>query len=147
MICVVASGRLDAVPDEVLAAFGIPAVIDFSLLERPAGLPLAIVAVDALQWCQALPATLDQLAGQPEIDQLLARALIYRHVTEIIRHAGTPGIDTVARAGKPVTDLILARLAGLRLRPDASNAVSHRCPRIRPARYVSWRDDRTGVAG
>ena len=27
-----------------------PAVIDFSPLERPAGLPLAVVAVDALQW-------------------------------------------------------------------------------------------------
>jgi len=88
-----------------------PAVIDFSPLERPAGLPLAVVAVDALQWHQALPQVLDQLADEPELDQLLARALIYRHVTEIVRHAGTPGIDTVARAGRPVTDLVLARLA------------------------------------
>jgi len=160
---VAASESLDAVPGEVLAAFGVagvvpvrlrgspagqlagqvrdllaalrpvrlpsqlihadlagnvlfadgmpPAVIDFSPLERPAGLPLAIVAVDALQWHQALPGALDQLAGEPEIDQLLARALIYRHLTEIIRHAGMPGIDTAARAGQPVTGLILARLA------------------------------------
>jgi uncharacterized protein (TIGR02569 family) len=88
-----------------------PAVIDFSPLERPAGLPLAVAAVDALRWHQALPEVLDQLADEPELDQLLARALIYRHVTEIIRHAGTPGIDRVARAGQPVTDLVLTRLA------------------------------------
>jgi uncharacterized protein (TIGR02569 family) len=96
----------------VLFADGLPpAVIDFSPLERPPGLPLAVVAVDALQWRQALPEALDQLAGEPEFDQLLARALIYRHVTEIVRRAGTPGIDWVARAGQPVTDLVLARLA------------------------------------
>jgi uncharacterized protein (TIGR02569 family) len=96
----------------VLFADGMtPAVIDFSPLERPAGLPLAVVAVDALQWHQALPEVLDQLADEPELDQLLARALIYRHVTEIVRRGGTPGIDRVARAGKPVTDLVLTRLA------------------------------------
>ena len=87
-----------------------PAVIDFSPLERPAGLPLAVVAVDALQWRQALPEVLDQLADEPELGQLLARALIYRHVTEIVRRAGTPGIDMVARTGQPVTDLVLSRL-------------------------------------
>jgi uncharacterized protein (TIGR02569 family) len=88
-----------------------PAVIDFSPLERPAGLPLAVVAVDALQWGQARREVLGQLADEPELDQLLARALIYRHITEIVRRAGTPGIDLVARAGQPVTDLILGRLA------------------------------------
>ena len=99
----------------VLFADGMPpAVIDFSPLDRrPAGLPLAIVAVDALQWRQARPEVLDQLAGEPGLDQLLARALIYRHATEIITRAGTAGIDMVARAGAPVTDLILARLARL----------------------------------
>jgi uncharacterized protein (TIGR02569 family) len=87
-----------------------PAVIDFSPLERPAGLPLAVVAVDTLQWQHARPEVLDQLAGEPELDQLLARALIYRHITEIARRAGTPGIEMVARTGQPVTDLILSRL-------------------------------------
>jgi uncharacterized protein (TIGR02569 family) len=96
----------------VLFADGMPpAVIDFSPLERPTGLPLAIAAVDALQWRQARPEVLDQLADEPELDQLLARALIYRQVTEIVRRAGTVGIDTAARTGQPVTDLILARLA------------------------------------
>jgi uncharacterized protein (TIGR02569 family) len=50
----------------VLFAAGMPpAVIDFSPLERPAGLPLAVAAVDALQWYQALPEVLDQLADEP----------------------------------------------------------------------------------
>jgi uncharacterized protein (TIGR02569 family) len=88
-----------------------PAVIDFSPLYRPAGLPLAIVAVDTLMWRQARPEALDQLAGEPELDQLLARGLMYRLVTEIVMRAGTAGIDVAARAGQPVTDLLLARLA------------------------------------
>jgi uncharacterized protein (TIGR02569 family) len=96
----------------VLFADGMPpAVIDFSPLERPAGWPLAIAAVDALQWQQARLEVLGLLAGEPELDQLLARALIYRQITEIIRHAGTAGIDVAARTGQPLTDLILARLA------------------------------------
>ncbi|HEY3957053.1 MAG TPA: phosphotransferase [Streptosporangiaceae bacterium] len=96
----------------VLFADGMPpAVIDFSPLERPAGLPLAIAAVDTLQWQQARPEVLDLLAGEPEFDQLLARALIYRHITEIVVRAGTAGIDTVARTGQPLTDLILTRIA------------------------------------
>jgi uncharacterized protein (TIGR02569 family) len=89
-----------------------PAVIDFSPLERPAGLPIAIAAVDALMWRGASPATLEHLAGEPELDQLLPRALAYRLVTEIVRHAGTAGIDTAARAAQPVTDLVLARACG-----------------------------------
>jgi uncharacterized protein (TIGR02569 family) len=88
-----------------------PAVIDFSPLYRPAGLPLAIVAVDALMWHQARPEALGQLADEPELDQLLARALAYRLVTETVLRAGTAGIDAAARAGQPVTDLVLGRLA------------------------------------
>ena len=88
-----------------------PAVIDFSPLDRPAGLPLAIAAVDALQWGHARPEVLDQLDDERELDQLLARALIYRQITEIVRRAGTAGIDIAARTGQPVTDLILARVA------------------------------------
>ena len=96
----------------VLFADGMPpAVIDFSPLERPAGLPLAVAAVDALQWQQARPEVLDLLADEPELDQLLARALIYRQITEIIRRTGKASIDTAARTGQPVTDLILARIA------------------------------------
>jgi hypothetical protein len=74
------------------------------------GLPLAVVAVDALMWQRARPEVLGQLADEPEIDQLLAHALVYRLVTEIVMRAGTPGIEMAARAGQPVTDLLLARL-------------------------------------
>jgi uncharacterized protein (TIGR02569 family) len=99
----------------VLFAEGMPpAVIDFSPLVRPAGLPLAIAAVDALQWQRARPEVLDQLdqlTDEPEFDQLLARALIYRQITEIVRRADASDIDTAARTGQPVADLLLARLA------------------------------------
>ena len=88
-----------------------PAFIDFSPLSRPAALPLAVVAVDALQWQQARPEALDYLADEPEFDQLLARALIYRLVTDVILRAGTPGVELAARAAEPVTDLVLSRLA------------------------------------
>jgi uncharacterized protein (TIGR02569 family) len=104
----------------VLFADGVPpAVIDFSPLYRPAGLPLAIVAVDALMWHRARPEVLGQLASEQELDQLLARALVYRLVTEVVMRESTAGIDAAGqakinaagRAGQPVTDLVLARLA------------------------------------
>jgi uncharacterized protein (TIGR02569 family) len=96
----------------VLFADGMaPAVIDFSPLERPAGLPLAVVAVDALMWHGARPAVLGQLAGEREIGQLLVRALIYRLVTEIVMRAGTAGIEAAARAAEPVTGLVTAYCA------------------------------------
>lgn len=89
-----------------------PAVIDFSPYWRPAGLALAVAAVDALLWSGADPIILDELAGQPELDQLLARALVYRLVTEMIfRRDDGVGLEAAARAGQPVTDLVLARLA------------------------------------
>jgi uncharacterized protein (TIGR02569 family) len=88
-----------------------PAFIDFSPLCRPAALPLAVVAVDALQWQQARPEALDYLADEPEFDQLLARALIYRLVTDVILRAGTPGVELAGRAAEPVTELVLSRLA------------------------------------
>jgi uncharacterized protein (TIGR02569 family) len=89
-----------------------PAVIDFSPYWRPAGLALAVAAVDALLWGGADPAILGELAGQPEFDQLLARALVYRLVTEMIfRRDDRAGLEAAARAGWPVTDLVLARLA------------------------------------
>ena len=92
-----------------------PAVIDFSPYWRPAGLALAVAAVDALMWGGASPAALDELDGEPELDQLLARALVYRLVTEIVFRRGDPdpaaGLETVARTSQPVTVLVLARLA------------------------------------
>ncbi|HEY7013926.1 MAG TPA: phosphotransferase [Streptosporangiaceae bacterium] len=92
-----------------------PAVIDFSPYWRPAGLALAVAAVDALTWSGADPAILGALAGEPELDQLLARAHVGRLVTEIVSRRSEPdpsaGLDTVERTGQPVTSLILSRLA------------------------------------
>jgi hypothetical protein len=92
-----------------------PAVIDFSPYWRPAGLALAVAAVDALTWSGADPAILGDLADQPELDQLLARAHVGRLVTEIVSRRGDPdppaALETVARTGDPVTSLILSRLA------------------------------------
>jgi AraC-like DNA-binding protein len=45
-------------------------------LERPAGLPIAIAAVDALMWRGASPAMLASLAGQPELGQLPVTGLV-----------------------------------------------------------------------
>jgi len=107
-----------------------PAVIDFSPYWRPAGLALAIAAVDALTWSGADPAILDELAGEPELDQLLARAHLGRLVTEVVSRRGDPnpstGLETVARTGQPVTALVLARLAQS-LVTRAGPARSHHC--------------------
>ena len=63
----------------------------------PAGLPLAVVAVDTLMWHRASPEVLGYLSGEPELRQLLAHALVYRLVTEVVRHTGTAGVDAAAR--------------------------------------------------
>jgi Phosphotransferase enzyme family len=94
-----------------------PAVIDFSPYWRPAGLALAVAAVDALMWSGADPAILRPLAiqagsGSAGFGQLLARALVYRLVTEVIFRRGDPaGLGAAARAGQPVTGLVLEYLA------------------------------------
>jgi hypothetical protein len=94
-----------------------PAVIDFSPYWRPAGLALAVAAVDALMWDGADPAILGPLASQAEtgpggFGQLLARALVYRLVTEVIARSGDPaGLVLVGRAAGPVTGLVLDHLA------------------------------------
>ncbi len=93
-----------------------PAVIDFSPYWRPAGLALAVAAVDALTWSGADPAILDELDGEPELDQLLARAHVFRLVTEVVFRRGDPdpsGLEVVALASQPVTTLILARVASI----------------------------------
>jgi uncharacterized protein (TIGR02569 family) len=94
-----------------------PAVIDFSPYWRPAGLALTVAAVDALTWGGADPAILDELDGEPELDQLLARAHVCRLVTEVVFRRGDPGsLETVARTSQPVTMLLMKRLAAGRIK-------------------------------
>ncbi len=116
----VAWGEQD--PGSVLAAAPAPLagpVIDFSPYWRPAGLALAVAAVDALTWSEADPAILGDLADQPELDQLLARAHVGCLVTEVVSRRGDPdssaALETVTRTGEPVTALVLERLAAGRV--------------------------------
>ncbi|HEV2128880.1 MAG TPA: TIGR02569 family protein [Thermomicrobiales bacterium] len=65
--------------ENVLFADGVPpAMIDISPCWRPAAYAQAIVMVDALDWCGADASILELVTDIPEIDQLLARAEIFR---------------------------------------------------------------------
>jgi uncharacterized protein (TIGR02569 family) len=65
--------------ENVLFADGqLPAVIDVSPYWRPGAYAEAIVVVDALDWYGADTSILDLVADTPEIDQLMARAAIFR---------------------------------------------------------------------
>ena len=82
---------------------------------RAAGLAPPHISASTAATARASPAVLDELDGEPELAQLLARALVYRLVTEIVFRRGDPdpsaGLETVARTSQPVTVLVLARLA------------------------------------
>lgn len=68
-----------------------PAVIDWPVYYRPPAWALAVAVVDALTWNGAPPALVDRWAHQPEWDQMLIRALIFRIATnEGFRRAGWP---------------------------------------------------------
>ena len=95
----------------LFAAGQLPTVIDFSPYWRPAGYPLAIAAVDLLTWQQAPDDILDILTD-PNIDQLLLRAFVFRTVTESIRRPDADTRLTVRRASEPVLDLLLSRVTG-----------------------------------
>ena len=103
-----------------------PAVIDFSPYWRPAGLALAVAAVDALTWSGADPAILGDLADQPELDQLLARAHVCRLVTEVVSRRGDPDpsavLETVTRTGEPVTALIVSRCTRVPGTPESQRS-------------------------
>src|SRR3954452_11303473 len=86
----------------LLVPNGPPAVIDLSPYWRPPGWALAVVAIDALVWGDADPSVLDLLSGEPEIEQLLLRAMLYRLVTDDVLGHDTSGIN------EPIVDLLLS---------------------------------------
>lgn len=102
----------------------LPTVIDFSPSWRPAGYALAIAAVDVLTWSAAPPEILDELADEPDIDQLLLRALMWRLVTESLGRADPESLQAVRRANEPVVDLLLSRVTGRKTRDLAKEAGS-----------------------
>jgi uncharacterized protein (TIGR02569 family) len=89
-----------------------PAVIDVSPYVRPAGWPLAVVAMDAVCWEGADPALLDRWGDVAEWDQLLLRAVVFRIATRGIGETlGWPepdGDGYVAPGGG--VDLVLDRI-------------------------------------
>jgi len=55
-----------------------PGIIDLSLYWRPPGYAAAIVAVDCFEWEGVGPGVLDYVADQPDGEQLLIRAALFR---------------------------------------------------------------------
>ncbi len=81
---------------------GPPAVIDLSLYWRPPGWALAVVAVDAMVWSAADP---NDPAFADLDPQLLARAMLYRLVTDDVLTHDTTAIN------QPTVDWILEQTA------------------------------------
>lgn len=71
----------DLVSNVLFEAGHPPAVIDFSPYYRPVGFALAIVVVDAIAWHGAGADLLDHASHIDDLDQLLARATIFRLVS------------------------------------------------------------------
>lgn len=88
-----------------------PAVIDLSPYWRPADYALAIVVVDALDWCGADESILQLVDDVPDIYQLMVRAEIYR--LAILDGLFKQGIDTLeATNGHMQTvDMLTQRLS------------------------------------
>lgn len=84
-----------------------PAVIDLSIYCRPAAYASAIVVADALAWEGATPADLERAMSTSGFGQLLARALLFRIVTdwlvdprsaEVRASAYSPAVDLAVEA-------------------------------------------------
>lgn len=59
-----------------------PAVIDLSLYWRPAAYATAIVVADALTWEGAAPSDFDRIIASAGFGQFLARAILFRIITD-----------------------------------------------------------------
>jgi hypothetical protein len=62
-------------------------------------------------------------AAEPELDQLLAHAHVYRLVTEVaFRRGDLSSLEAVARTSQPVTVLLMKRLAAGRIKAPPASA-------------------------
>lgn len=96
----------------VLFAPGLaPAVIDFTPYWRPAGFALAVVIVDAVAWEGAPVSIVDHVQHVKQLDQLIARAAIYRLVTADRTARNRDDIEANVRAHAPLAGLC-AQLRG-----------------------------------
>jgi hypothetical protein len=94
-----------------------PAIIDLAVYWRPPGYATAIVVADAIAWEGATAGNLREATSAPGFGQLLARALLFRIVTDWLANADaaasrstayTSGVslaaDLVERADRSVGD-------------------------------------------
>ncbi|HEX7135101.1 MAG TPA: hypothetical protein VF228_21185 [Iamia sp.] len=90
-----------------------PAVIDMAAYWRPAGWAIAVAAADLMAWSGA-PASILDVDGVGD-SQLLARALVYRLVTDAIARRGDAvALEASRRAHAPVVELVVVRSASCR---------------------------------
>lgn len=82
-----------------------PALIDLSIYCRPAAYASAIVVADAIAWEAATPPDFDRVTLTVGFGQLLARALLYRMITDWIVEPGSAEVRAAAYA--PVVDLAI----------------------------------------
>lgn len=69
-----------------------PAVTDIAPYWHPAPYGAAVAAVDALAWGGADPGLLDRFDDQPEWDQLLLRAVLFRLAVHTMHEDSTPAV-------------------------------------------------------
>ena len=86
-----------------------PAVIDLSLYCRPAAYAGAIVVADALAWETATRRELDRVISSPGFGQLLARAVLFRLITDWL--VDRSAADLRAPAYAPAVDLAIEATA------------------------------------
>ncbi len=95
-------------PGNVLFADPLPpAIIDFSPYWRPAGFALAVIVVDAIAWYGADKTLVDAVSHLEELDQLIARAVVYRIVTADVlsESAGSRFVAANLAAYQPLAEL------------------------------------------
>ena len=88
-----------------------PAVIDLSVYWRPAEYATAIVIADALAWEGAVPDDLAPAFETADFGQLLARALLFRNIADLVADRGSS--NQLANAYARAVDL------AVRLTPNA----------------------------
>ncbi|MGO1948260.1 MAG: TIGR02569 family protein [Mycobacteriaceae bacterium] len=111
----------DALGCTVYDGYADPAIVDFVPAWRPTGWSVALLVVDAIAWANAEDGLLDRWSHLRDFDQLLLRAVMYR----LFAHAVVTDSNPQALAGiSRVSDVVSARVGGVRRHADAASAVS-----------------------
>jgi hypothetical protein len=61
-----------------------PGVIDLSLYDRPVEWSVAVLTIDVVAFEGAPPSVLETMSDDPQFPQLLARALLFRMITDVL---------------------------------------------------------------